>query len=187
MTPENWIGLIEVTIWPIVLLSFFLIFRSQLPSIFKFIQTIKYKDFEISLSKEIKTLEESAKKIDVVDSLENNKKKLIDQELYLLAATSPREAMLSSWKKIEALARDVVQGYLDPEDGEVDTFSPMFVRWALGTKFILKNEHLRVFDELKSVRNKLSHNDFMEPSESESLAYINAVQKIHSYLEMQKR
>lgn len=187
MNPENWIELVKVTIWPISLLIVLLMFRTKLPYIFKFIEKIKFKDFEISLSKKIQTIEETANRLDIKPIDENNKKKLIYQELYLLAATSPREAMLSSWGKLENLARDVVQDYIDPEDGEVDTFAPMFVRWALGTKFILKNEHLRVFDELKSVHNKLSQNDFMEPSESESLAYINAVHKIRSYLEMQKK
>lgn len=186
MIVDNIIKLADILIWPITLLICVILFKGKISEIINLIEKIKFKDFEISLSKDVEKIEEKASNISLPEDI-TPKEKLLNQELYLLAATSPKESIIASWNKLEKLAEEVVQEYLDPEDGEVNTRAPMYVRWALGTKNLLEVPHLRVYDELKSVRNKLADNKYVAPTESEALAFVDAVKKLTLYLEREKR
>lgn len=187
MTIDEFTKLLDVLIWPLIILVSLYILRDRLPLILKFIERIKFKDLEIDLRKDIGEISKKAEGIELPKDM-SSKEKLFDKEYYLMAGSSSRESIIGSWIDLEKLAIQVVQGHLDPEDGEAgNTTTPMFVRWALGTKDILDVTQLRIYDELKSVRNKIVHNELIAPSEAEALAYIDAVKKLSINLDRENR
>ena len=86
-------------------------------------------------------MEETANKLAATPTKDSNKNSWLIKNFIYWLLPLPMKLELLHGETLELLARDIAQAYLEPEDGEVDTYSPIFIRWDLATKFILENEH----------------------------------------------
>ena len=98
---ENLIKLLDVIVWPSVVLIVTIMLRKPIKAFLPFVENIKYKDFEVKFRKDLNQVKEEAKEAGIEIQTEVGEK----TEIFKLIEVSPTSAILESWKELELTAR----------------------------------------------------------------------------------
>jgi hypothetical protein len=106
--------------WPALILIVIIIFRNPILKLIPLLTRLKYKDFEIEFSSQVKELKSMAEIIlPDADKRTAYAKAAENMEIYKLAEASPRLAILKSWQILESEVNKIAIEEIKDEKGHV--------------------------------------------------------------------
>ena len=179
---ENILKLIEILVWPITIIAVGLLFRKEVRVIISRISKLKYKDFELSIEKELSKIET----IDNEKPSENPINSVVRENYYEtynrlleIAKVSSRAAISEAWRELEHSTIRLLEkhGY----DTKNVLLSKVF-------RNILHENNYPTslytdFKRLREIRNKAIHAEDFEISETEAEKYIITALDLFLFIE----
>lgn len=171
----DWLQFIAAVIgslaWPLTLAAAFFILKSYLPSVFPFIERLKYKDFEVEFRKSVHEL--AAKSKVALPEPIPEEPAAPKNHLYSLAEISPRSAILEAWLEVETAAAKTLQAKDPSLSSKVRMAAPLRIGELLTRKEVLNDQQLEIFHRLRDLRNKAVHIGDTTFQLTEVLEYID--------------
>ena len=108
----NWLqfiaAVVDSVVWPITVIAAFLLLKSQLPVLFRFVERLKSRGLEVEFRKDVQQLsEQSRAALPALASGEQPDESR--NRLYAIAEISLRAAILEAWLEVEAAAANTLQ------------------------------------------------------------------------------
>lgn len=164
---ENIIKLIDVIIWPSIVLVVIIMLKKPIKALLPFIENVKYKDFEVKFQKDLKHIKESAKDAGIEIQPDINEK----TEIYKLIEVSPTSAILESWKELELTAKKKVQE-IAPKDSHIKSLLQNPIAYLADTGALIPST-ARTVRELQVLRNHAAHSSELKLTREDALEYIS--------------
>lgn len=168
---ENWIKLLDVSIWPATVLILSFIFKGEFSKILMRMSKFKYKDIEASFNQELRIVEETTKETNKVinkdsSSIRNSYKHTLERILQL-ADVSPRACVSEAWREVEGVTISLMHAYkYDPRNVQMSKIFRGIVH-DHGYPWSLYEDYLR----LMNLRNKAVHAGDFDLSKDEAERY----------------
>lgn len=119
---DNWLKILEaftkvleITIWPIVILILAFSFKKQLGKIILSLSKFKYGGFEASFDKDLSPVENTVKEINeaVGDKADNIRESYIYvlNNILRISELSPRSAITEAWREVESCTINLMLSY----------------------------------------------------------------------------
>jgi hypothetical protein len=148
---NNWIEILDITIWPVVVLTGLIMFKSDLSKILKRVSSVETSAAKMIFRQEISEVEQSMAEFSLTVSKESAHWL---NEMLKIAEINPRAAIIEAWTAIEltCLKLGLVQG------ATVQTrFSPRALENYLRSIPNFDNELISRVMELRKLRNSVAH------------------------------
>ncbi|HHT9116658.1 MAG TPA: hypothetical protein ACFYEL_09340 [Candidatus Wunengus californicus] len=172
------IKLLDVIIWPSLVLILFIMLRKPIKSLLSFVENIKYKDFEVKFfRKDLDQLKEEAKEAGIDLQTPIGEK----TELYKLIEISPSSAILESWKELELAARKKVEE-LAPRETKYKNPLQRPIAYLEYTGALIPST-ARAIRELQSLRNQAAHMSDVKITKEDALEYSSLAKGILKQIE----
>jgi len=170
---------VDAVAWPTVIIVIVFIFRDSVRELFPNLKRLKYKDFEAEFGKELSALK-SITPLEIAAENEGGGE-LTEQRILLtsLSTFSPNQAVLVAWKEIERSAKELIDRHDIKVEYDVSTPYRLIQR-VLKAKGLLDAQKIRVFNELRKLRNKVAHAEDYEITTLQAQDYINLALSIIS-------
>ena len=159
--------------WPTAIILVAYLLKGDLKALLKRISHIKYKDIEAKFEKDLLKVEE---KVSALPSRTNRiyqgpHEKQLDL-IYRIAKTSPRAAIIESWRLVEQAIKQAEQ--TDQPTKHLNTTQP--IRW-LQENSKLDKENIELVMQLRQMRNAAVHSSEFETTQTgaERYAQVAAV------------
>lgn len=150
----------EVVVWPVTVLVIVLIFKKHISAIATRVSSLRYKDLEIKVRKDLEKAESEAEALQLPppDGLKPINEKDVRLSPYdgilKIAEVSPRAAVIEAWRIVEQSTIDAAKA----NGIEIDPRSPVSrVADKLIRAGILKPNAKGFYQELNSIRNLAAH------------------------------
>ena len=176
-TMENLIKLLDVTIWPSIVLILFYMLRKPIRSLLPFVENIKYKNIEVNFRKELNQIKEEAKEAGIEIKTEIGEQ----TEIYKLIEISPSSAILESWKELEVTARKKVEE-LAPREEKFKNALQRPIEYLEYTGALIPST-ARAIRELRSLRNKTANHSDVGITKENALEYSSLSKSILKQIE----
>jgi uncharacterized protein YutE (UPF0331/DUF86 family) len=161
--------------WPIIILIVFLLFKIEIGRLILRISNLKYKDLELSFSKDLQRAEDTANKLKL---LTPNTKQIVSEEktessyerLIQLSEMSPEAAIMEAWKIVEITLFDYAKS------SQLITYSPKSTAdliLNLRRSGLISNDTYSLINELRIMRNKAVHHADVDISNKDVSKYID--------------
>ena len=163
--------------WPSVLILIFISLKTQIVYLFNKIAHFKYKDLEVDFDR-VKTHAEAIQanefKPDEIEepTLRNDSSvfNTLEEQILETAEVSPSAAILLAWSSLEVALSTAVNRY-QPNSGNIPSRSTLHNIETIEKSGELSKSHIKLINEMRVLRNKVSH-------ESEILMSINQNQAL---------
>ena len=176
-TMEQIIKLLDVVIWPCVVLMMAFMLRKPIKSLLPFVENVKYKDFEVKFRKELDQIKEEAKEAGIDLQTKIGEK----TEIYKLVEISPSSAILESWKDLEVATRKKVEELASHETKYKNPLQrPIAYLEYTGA---LIPSTARAIRELQSLRNQTAHKSDVKITKEDALEYSSLAKAILKQIE----
>ncbi len=169
--------LLDVVIWPCVVLIVFVMLRKPIKALLPFVENIKYKDFEIKFRKGLDQTKEELKEAGIELPTEIEDK----SESYKLIEISPSSAILESWKELEVAARKKVEE-LAPHETKYKNILQRPIAYLEYTGALTPST-ARAIRELQSLRNQTVHSSDVKITKKDASEYYSFSRAILKQLE----
>lgn len=169
---EIYLKIIDSTIWPIVTITFMLMFRTDVKNMISKVNKFKYNGLEAIFGDTLSKVEESSKEL----PNKNLDQNIADREVYNykyeslveLSKVSPRAAIFESWRELETATIDLVNKF---------EYNPNEVQVSKAFRGILYDNNYpstiyKDYKDLRLLRNKAIHAEEFEINQIESERYI---------------
>ncbi len=171
------IKLLDVVIWPCVVLMMAFMLRKPIKSLLPFVENVKYKDFEVKFRKELDQIKEEAKEAGIDLQTKIGEK----TEIYKLVEISPSSAILESWKDLEIAARKKVEE-LAPHETKYKNLLQRPIAYLEYTGALTPST-ARAIRELQSLRNQTAHKLDVKITKEDALEYSSLAKAILKQIE----
>ena len=171
------IKLLDVVIWPCVVLMMAFMLRKPIKSLLPFVENVKYKDFEVKFRKELDQIKEEAKEAGIDLQTKIGEK----TEIYKLVEISPSSAILESWKDLEIAARKKVEE-LAPHETKYKNPLQRPIAYLEYTGALIPST-ARAIRELQSLRNQTAHKLDVKITKEDALEYSSLAKAILKQIE----
>ncbi len=168
--------ILEALVWPVVLIIFLLLFRSQIVSIIERVSKIKIRDFEAEFGRDLRDAEQKAKDAeipppqDIKQATEPITIASSYDRLFELAAWSPRAAIMEAWLRVEASIEEAASALrIKPRARRVG--EEIIVELVRREK--LPQEIVSVYDSLRRMRNQSVHDTELTINPKSAHGYVN--------------
>jgi hypothetical protein len=156
--------------WPVTLLIFLVILLKNGPKLSRFVKSIRFKEFELTLRDDLEKAKNIAETIQVtlIASEDSKERAASEDKVLALAQIDPGVAILKSWQKLEQKLTQLIQ-----HNGLIRfTSNREFVQRLLQLNKITEAD-VALFDKLRSIRNTVvhAHNDKRSMSVAEVVEY----------------
>jgi hypothetical protein len=180
--------IVKALAWPVAVIVVFFGIRKHLIELFPFLEKMKWKDLELQFSRKVREVaEEAAASLpppapgaDGPAALSATRSK--EQRLMELATVSPRAAILEAWLGVERAAANALVRR-NPGRAVGATRSQQNLRTLLGTEEILNGQQVRLFEELRELRNRATHFPDFSLTESDVRDYMRAAVQLEKLLD----
>jgi len=154
---DIFIRLIQVSIWPLMILFLVLFFKSKLPLIIPYIKSIKYKDLQVEIDHDIF---EATKKTDAIENeyyssrpAEKVKRQDLNfDKLNRLSNESPRAVILEVWLELEDVLKRCAKQFQFDKTQNIYAIMNQLYR-----KEILSSSEMQLLNEMRVIRNNVFH------------------------------
>lgn len=173
------IALLDKLAWPLTLMTIFLLFRKPIVSMFHTFKNVEITSngLKIEFSQEISKLKETTKEAFAADDQDDDN----SIKLYSLASSKPKQAILESWKYVEAEADKLIKKF-NP-DITFDESSPYKqMEGMLRDQNLIEANKVRIFNDLRLLRNKVAHWKKYEIDSQQAIEYVDIALKLAKYL-----
>ncbi|MEY4999952.1 MAG: hypothetical protein RIS00_1996 [Pseudomonadota bacterium] len=157
--------------WPLVVLLGLYVFRRAISDLVPSISRLKYKDLEAEFGRELEAVKKITTDIGEVKKLPDHTSAGKLNKLLTVASVAPNAAVLEAFREVEFAARS----RLEKEDASPDlsTAAPYrLIQRMLEAKGILDSKGIKVFNELRTLRNKVAHAGEYEVSHEQAAEYV---------------
>ena len=172
------VRIIEAIVWPVTLIVFLLLFRSQIAGIIKRISKFKYRDFEAEFGQDLRDAEHKAEIIELPtpETLEQATEPITIgssyDRLFELANWSPRAAITEAWLRIE-VAIDEVASALEFKPSTLRRGREAALLLELINRELLPKDTIYLYNDLRKMRNKAVHTAEFEMNISDAKRYVD--------------
>ena len=174
---ENLIKLLDVIIWPSVVLVVIFLLRKPIRSLLPFVENVRYKDFEVKFRKELNLIKEEVKEAGIELRTEIDER----TEIYKLVEISPTSAVIEAWKELEICARRKVEELAPKETNFKNALHrPIAYLEYTGA---LPPSTARTLRELQLLRNQATHSDEMKITKEDAIEYASLAKGIQKQIE----
>jgi hypothetical protein len=150
-------SIVGAVVWPATVILAFFLFKKHFPTLFPFIERLKYKDFELEFRKSLQELTEKSKSALPAPALEELPiSDNLRGRLYDLAEISPRSAVLEAWLQVESAAADAIQR-LNLTPNLKGALAPLRLAEYLHRGEVLDSAQMEIFHRLRELRNRAIH------------------------------
>lgn len=170
------IELLDKTIWPITIFILLFVIRKPLKDLIPLLKKAKISELELEFDRELAKAKEVAG-TGLLEASDNWKVNLLE-----LARNYPNTAILEAWKEIEDRAEKLLHK-IEPEL-ELDIperYKKM--QTVLSREEVIETKHVKVFNELRQIRNKVAHAKGYELTQNQALSYLSLAIPLIEYLE----
>ncbi len=174
---ENLIRILDVLIWPSVVLFVVFMLRKPIKALLPFVENIKYKDFEVKFRKELDQVKEEAQEAGIELQTKIDEK----TEIYKLIEVSPTSAILESWKELEVSARKKVEE-LAPRDTKFRKLLQRPIAYLEYTGALIPST-ARTVRDLQSLRNQAAHSTELKLTKEDAIEYVSLSKGILKQIE----
>lgn len=170
---------INAVAWPVTVITLVLMLKKPILALLPNLQHLKYKDFELKFSEEIKALKNEASKTKNKKHNDGVMYSLEDSPLERLASYSPRAAIMEAWGRVEAAAA-AVAGKYDLDKLSVNNMVGLG-ECLYQDKFIDKKQ-LNIFNKLHQLRNKAVHANEFELNITDAIFYVELASTLENQI-----
>ncbi|SFJ73399.1 hypothetical protein [Methylophaga sulfidovorans] len=171
---DNIISLIDILAWPIFMLIFVLIFKSDVSNLVEKISSISHKETKVDFTKAVS---DASKNLDISGSGES-----LDAE-WDLEASFPRGSIIESWLRVE----DAIREYNTRHGIESDPKKPFRnSNLVINSLFYeqLGKGTLQMLNNLRVLRNEAVHLSDKSITQEAAKEYKSMAEKVISTIEM---
>jgi hypothetical protein len=177
------IELTKALIWPLFIAVILIVMRKPLSELIPYLKKLKLGELEAEFEKTVREIKDS---MDEEIVLKNEKKTypLSSAEvkrMYYLAEIAPNAAVLEAWKKLELEAKKLIagRGY----DLDYNTATPYrLIERILEKAQLIELKKVKVFCELRSLRNKIAHAADFEISTDQAKEYVGLANSLRRHM-----
>jgi hypothetical protein len=183
----NWlefsVEMVKALVWPLLVVVALVIIRKPLSELVPYLKRLKVGELEAEFEKSVREIRDNLDR----ELLAKDKKAaaVIPQseleDLTQLAEIAPNAAVLETWKTVELAAKKLIasRGYkLD-----YNTSMPYrLIERILRKANLVEMKKIKVFDELRRLRNKIAHAADFEISSVQAREYIGLANSLRAYL-----
>ena len=183
------VGLISSIAWPTVVITFLLIFKSELAKIVQRLAHLKYKDLELDFERvkqhaEELRLEAPEVRLELQSPVFNS----LEDQILDAVERAPSAAVLLAWSALEsAIASAVARLSISPEPPSYR--SPIHNIEMLSKNARLSKKHEKLLQEMRILRNKVAHehDTMLSISQDQALNYANTAIELIKHFEGYQR
>ncbi len=174
------IELLDKLAWPLVVVFSILILREPLSALIRLAKKVKFNDFEVEFSQELKTVSKKAE--GAFPELKQDKKSI----LIASVENFPNSAILGAWKAVDEAAESLITSKRSDVDLNINT------RYKLIENILVKGNIIdtkkgKLFNELRQLRNKVAHASGYEVGKAEAIQYVELCFKLVGHLNVLTR
>lgn len=172
--------IINTLAWPVVVLVIVLVFRKPLSALLTKATKFKYKDLELEFQEGIERIKEEEHH--TLEDTQEPKSGAVEVDLFDMASVSPSAAVMEAWRSVEGSAKDLINRHGHTPDYSVET------PYKLMQDILIKGEIIeekrgKVFDELRQLRNKVTHAETFQVNSDQAVEYVRLALKMKNYLD----
>lgn len=170
---------IDTLIWPAIVLIGFVLFRKSILTRLAQAQKLRYKDFEIEFGAAIQAVTRDAEQAFPAIA-QDNKARLL-AKAHHFPSTTIREA----WRIVDEHASALLQkNHPELHLPEHERFKTI-ARFLADTE-LLSTKQVKLFNELRLLRNKVAHAADFDVSRADSIQYVELCFRLIESLDAQK-
>lgn len=172
--------LVEVLAWPATVFGVVLLLRRQIQQLVPLIRKVKAGPVEAEFEREVEKLERTTSPAALPPTpVPASPRKL---ELFELARSDPRTAILQAWVDVEASALRAVEREA-LQIPEYETVSPKAAIRAVAKSTNLSAEWVSVYYQLRDLRNKAANEPDFKPNIDPAAAYVELASRLQRQLD----
>lgn len=170
------IRFLEVLVWPVVVIVFVLLFRSQIARVILSISRLRYRDLEVEFGRDLREAEHRAEEVQLSSpqALRQISEPTFPTSSYDrlsdLATISPRAAVMEAWLRVEAVADEAAR-VLEIEPRARRPGREVVVRLVKQNR--LPQSAINLYDSLRKMRNNAVHATEFEINTEDAARYID--------------
>ena len=168
---DLFVRLLEILVWPVVVVLLFLRLRKHIESLFRGLQRFKFKDFE----NDIKTLEQVREDIEIESNI-GVAPKTDRSGLRPVVGTSPALAVMEAWNDLERSAKNKAEEILPNDETFRDPLRRPFD--YLNYKGVLSPTIASAVRDLREMRNRAARAENEAVSEDYANQFLGVIDLI---------
>jgi len=173
--------MIEILAWPLLAILLLILFRKRLLAILPPLKKLKVGQFEAEFNQSVSQIErEVDKELPLLGAIENATSPGGDQ-LFKLAEVSPKSAVLDVWGLVEQAAKALLAANGQTMSEDVVTTPYLNIEQALANHHLVANAKIRIFSELRQLRNKVVHAKRYDLSPEQAKEYVRLAYSLSLY------
>ena len=147
---------------------------------------MKYKDFEAEFAQDVQQLKQ-----EVIQELPERPLLVPEHEkeekrLYEMAEIAPNAAVMEVWKHVETAAKNLISSR--GHDLAYDISTPYrLIERVLDRGGLIEKRKVKIFNELRRLRNKVAHAGEFEVSPTQAAEYVQLAILLVEYLDSESR
>jgi hypothetical protein len=173
----NWLefvaALVGALAWPVTLVVILYWFSRNLPSLFPFIDRLKYKDFEVHFRAEVKQIAAQFKIAPPAQLEKEDQPVDVWGQVFALAEVSPRSAILEAWLNVETWAIQRIQSLKKVPRDRLKSMAPLRLGKLLEEANVLTSNQMVIFNKLRDLRNQAVHVSNAQFSTEDVVEYLD--------------
>ncbi|MBU1369473.1 MAG: DUF4145 domain-containing protein [Proteobacteria bacterium] len=167
---EHIVKIIEVIVWPVVVLASVYLLRKPLIELIPQLKKLKYKELEMEFEHELEALSKKSQESRSRVEIEVPKEEEEDYYLQRVKELSPIAAIMESWLGLETTAISTAQHFkLTPEKKRINFHIAI---QTLHKNNVLTDQDVANINDLRALRNKAAHELNFQITEDEAAKFI---------------
>lgn len=183
----DWLAFIaamaDALAWPLVVVLLFWVLRRPLLALLPQVTRLRYKELEADFGRAVAEVEahvaqalpdSAAARLPAPDGRE--------ARLAALASVAPGAAVMEAWREVEAAAKRLIAREQLQPDYQVPT-PYRLIEQILQHARLLETRHVKLFRELRLLRNKVAHAPDFDPTAEQAVEYVHAACALARFIE----
>lgn len=167
---------IDALAWPISILLTAILFRRPLSELVASLTRLKHGEFELEFGQSIKSVALTAS--DRLPELqEHTHDTEVRDKVMKLIPVSPTAAIAEAWRHLETVAIETAKR-ADVELTDLALRKPIYIGGALHAHDVISEDDMKLFRELRRLRNEAVHYDKMEVTNEQALSYLDTAMRL---------
>lgn len=172
---------VKAVAWPASVFASVLLLRKPLANLLPRTSSVKYGELEVEFGREISELHDKAATELPAATAPKAPAPGLEDRLVDVLAVSPNAAVLSAWREVERAALQLVEAQgLRVDSGTATPYKS--IQELLARSDTVEPEKIRIFDDLRRLRNKVAHAPGLQVTTDNALEFIEVALALVLYL-----
>ncbi len=175
---------IKALAWPASVFASVLLLRKPLARLLPRTSSVKYGELEVEFGREIGELHDKVATELPTATAPRTPAPSLEDRLVDLLAVSPNAAVLAAWREVERAALQLARAQGLRVDSDTDT-PYKSIQQLLASSDLVEPSRVKIFDDLRRLRNKVAHAPGLRVSTDSALEFIEVSLALIAYLRQQ--